>query len=107
MLRPGARIMTSLGVLRSPPIIRYLALGAGLRTNMMKVSNGVTPHPSPGAGIIMVFLFYFITHGPSSVKLINFVAVTLPETFRPCTYIYPFQRMRTQTSHDIRYVTIK
>jgi len=61
-------VMTPLNVAK-PLIIHHCALGAGLRTNMMKVSSGETPDPSPGVGLIILFLFYFITYGASNVKL--------------------------------------
>ena len=84
-------------------VIHHPALGAGLRTNMMKVSSGVMPDPSLRAGFIILFRFYFITYGPSSVKLINSTAVTLAGTL----YTHRFKNMVTQTTHDIGDVAVK
>jgi hypothetical protein len=80
-------------------VIHHPTLGAGLRTNMMKVSSGVMPDPSLRAGFIILFRFYFITYGPSSVKLINSTAVTLAGTL--------YKNMVTQTTHDVGDVAVK
>lgn len=73
-------------------MIHYRDLGAGLRTDMMKVSSGETRDPSPGAGLIILFLLYFITYGPSVVRLIIPVAVMLLDTsvLEPGFYINRF-----------------